>query len=91
MQWYFTSYTKAEKFTNNYYTEYQRLRQAITVATTDDEFTLPGPLAAKVLQCAEELLKWMVELQNKPKVIMFAVTLVKLLEECCSSSESKSV
>ena len=61
------------------------------MVTTDDGFTLPVPLAAKTLQCAEKPLKWMGELDNKPKAIMFAVTLVKLLKECCSSSESKSV
>ena len=60
------------------------------MVTTDDGFTLPVPLAAKTLQCAEKPMKWMVEL-DKHKAIMFAVTLVKLLKECCSSSESKSV
>ena len=61
------------------------------MVTTDDEFTLPVPLAAKALQCAKKLLKWMEELDNKPKAIIFAVTLVNLLKECCSSTESKSV
>ena len=61
------------------------------MVTTNDRFTLPVTLAAKPLQCAEKLLKWMVELDNKPKTMMFAVTLVNLLKECCSSTESKSV
>ena len=61
------------------------------MTTTDDGFTLPVPLTAKTLQCAEKLLKWMVELDNKPKAIMFTVTLVKLLKECCNGTESKSV
>ena len=61
------------------------------MVTTDDGFTLPVPLAAKAVQCAEKLLKWMEELDNKPKAILFAVTLVNLLKKCCSSMEGKSV
>ena len=76
--------------TTNIATEYQRLQQAITVVTTDDGFSLPVPLAAKALHYAKILLKWMAEFENKPKATTFAVTLVKLLKECSSGSESKS-
>ena len=75
--------------TTNIAKEYQRLQQAITVVTTDDGFSLPVPLAAKALHCAKKLLKWMAEFENKPKATTFAVTLVKLLKECSSGSESK--
>lgn len=60
------------------------------MVTTDEGFNLPVPLAAKAQQCAEKLLKWMLQLQNKPNAITFAITLVKLLNDCCAGSERKS-
>ena len=48
------------------------------------------PLAAKARQCADKLLKWMLQSANKPRAVTFAITLVKSLQECCSS-ESKSI
>ena len=58
--------------------------------TTDEGFSLPVPLALNARQCAEKLLRWMPLLENKPKAVAFAISLVKMLRECCGS-QSKSM
>ena len=52
----------------------QRLQQGISLLTTDEGFNLLVPLAEKAYQCAEKLLKWILE--NKPNTITFTVTLI---------------
>ena len=68
------------------------MQQGIALVTTDEGFSLPVPLAARAHHCATKLLKWMLQLENKPKAITFAITLVKLFKECCSlESNNKSI
>ena len=61
------------------------LKTACSLALKDEGFQLPTPLAEKALKCAERLLEWLSEPENKEAASVFGSNFIGSLNSCFST------
>ena len=64
------------------------IRQAIETVCKDDGFLIPSPEAADALECANALLKWILDNQESEIYLKFCNDIVKMLKELLFQSSS---
>jgi len=67
------------------------MKESVSQVITDEGFGLPSPLAINARTCAEKMLEFMSDSENKTIVTLFAIGLINDLKSCFKEYRSKQL